>query len=263
LPRSPPLEGVAGAEHAARPVQDAGEDDAEAFGSLQPFPGCELLPFHPFRQACEQLPRQYRELGDSRQLVNGRALVPHVYMYTLDPMPSSQELSSWRVCPRCGSELEHGEASVSCPRCGFSAYANPAPTASALVLDDEGRVLLARRAGEPGEGLWDLPGGFMDEGERPLESLQRELREEAGVEIEPGAFVGGLPDRYGAEGPWTINFYWEARLAGGEPRAADDVAEFGWFRAHQLPPVEEFAFGNTVEILAEWGGEFSQAEARR
>ena len=184
-------------------------------------------------------------------------------MYTLVRMATSEELAEWRQCPRCGAELEHAEASVACPRCELEAYANPAPTASALILDDDGRVLLARRAAEPGEGLWDLPGGFMDEGEAPLETLRREVREEAGVEIEPGAFVAGIPDRYGDGGPWTINFYWEARLVGGEPRAADDVAEFAWFRADELPPVAEFAFGNTIEILEEWGGKFSPAQGSR
>ena len=132
-------------------------------------------------------------------------------------MATSTQLADWRTCPRCRAPLEHGERSVPCPSCGLEEYANPAPTASALVRDDAGRILLARRAGEPGAGLWDLLGGFLDEGEEPLETLRRELREETGLELEPGAFLGGLPDRYGEDGPWTVNFYWEARLGEGEP----------------------------------------------
>lgn len=168
-------------------------------------------------------------------------------------MPTTEELAGWRACPGCGAELEHGEGSVSCPACGLCVYAGPAPTASAIVVDDRGRVLLSRRGGEPGEGLWDLPGGFIDEGEGPLDALRRELREEAGVEIEPGDFLVGLPDRYGDEGAWTINFYWTARIGSGEPQAADDVAEFRWFAPEELPPRAEFAFANTVEALEAWG----------
>ena len=144
-----------------------------------------------------------------------------------------------------------------CPSCGLEEYANPAPTACALIRDDQGRILLARRAGDPGAGLWDLLGGFLDEGEEPVEALRRELREETGLEIEPGEFLGGIPDRYGEEGHWTVNLYWEARLGAGEPEPADDVAELAWFPADALPPRAEFAFPNTVELLERAGAAFS------
>jgi ADP-ribose pyrophosphatase YjhB (NUDIX family) len=172
-------------------------------------------------------------------------------------MATSAELEEWRACPRCGTGLEHAERSVSCPSCGLVEYANPAPTASAVVRDDDGRILLARRAADPGAGLWDLLGGFMDEGEEPLGALRRELREETGLDVEPGEFLGALPDRYGDEGAWTVNFYWAARLGPGEPQPADDVAELAWFSADALPPREQFAFANTVELLARAGATFS------
>jgi 8-oxo-dGTP diphosphatase len=170
---------------------------------------------------------------------------------------TSGQLAEWRACPRCLSTLEHAERSVRCPSCGLEEYANPAPTASALIHDDAGRLLLARRAGEPGAGLWDLLGGFLDEGEEPVAALRRELREETGLGVEVGAFLGGIPDRYGEEGPWTVNFYWEASLGEGEPRPADDVAGLAWFPADRLPPRREFAFANTVEILERAGAAFS------
>jgi ADP-ribose pyrophosphatase YjhB (NUDIX family) len=172
-------------------------------------------------------------------------------------MPTAEELAGWKACPRCCAGLEHDDASVSCPSCGLSVYANPAPTASALLTDGDGRVLLTRRAGEPGEGLWDLPGGFVDEGEGALATLRRELREELGVEIEPGRLVGSLPDRYGKGGPWTLNFYWEARIVSGDPAPADDVADLHWFPRDALPPREAFAFRNTVEVLELWGAGFA------
>jgi ADP-ribose pyrophosphatase YjhB (NUDIX family) len=172
-------------------------------------------------------------------------------------MATFSELADWRSCPRCGTELRHEEGSVRCPGCGLAEYANPAPTASAVVRDDDGRILLARRARDPGAGLWDLLGGFMDEGEEPLQTLRRELREESGLDAEPGRFLGAIPDRYGEDGPWTVNFYWEARLGPGEPRPADDVAELAWFPADRLPPRAEFAFANTVELLERAGASFT------
>ena len=141
-----------------------------------------------------------------------------------------------------------------CPRCGFVAYANSVPTASALVEDDEGRVLLARRAVEPNAGLWDLPGGFLAEHEHPLEGLRRELREEAGLEIEPLELLGIWMDRYG-DGPdaaATLNLYWTARAVAGVPVPADDVAELRWFAPAELPSRDEIAFANTADVLAAW-----------
>ena len=101
-------------------------------------------------------------------------------------MATSEQLAEWRACPRCATPLEHDERSVRCPACGLQEYANPAPTVSAVIRDEAGRILLARRAYAPGAGLWDLPGGFMNESEEPLEALGRELREETGLELEPG-----------------------------------------------------------------------------
>ena len=167
-------------------------------------------------------------------------------------MGRSPFVAGWKSCPRCRADLEFAGARAACAACGLEVYANPAPTASALVEDDEGRILLARRAGAPGAGLWDLLGGFMDEGEEPLETLRRELREETGLDVEPGEFVGGFPDRYGADGIWTMNLYWRARSAAGEPQPADDVAELVWFRRDELPPRSDFAFANTYEALERW-----------
>ena len=131
-------------------------------------------------------------------------------------------------------------------------YANPAPTACALLVDDRGRLLLGRRANEPFRGRWDVPGGFVEEDEHPLDCLRRELREETGLEIEPGDFFGVWIDRYGTadDDPVTLNLYWTARVVGGEPEAADDVSELSWFEPDELPGPEELAFRTVVDVLA-------------
>ena len=164
-------------------------------------------------------------------------------------------LHGWKVCPRCASPLGGDEARVECPACGFVFWANPQPTAGALVVDDEGRLLLARRAGELWHGYWDIPGGFLEEGEDPLDALRRELREETGLDVEPERFVGAWVDRYGdgPNAPSTLNLYWTARVAGGgEPQAADDVSELRWFAPGELPTDDELAFENVAKVLAAW-----------
>ena len=161
-------------------------------------------------------------------------------------------LDGWRLCPRCGSELAHEGRRVHCGACDFVAYANPAPAASALCLDAEGRLLLARRAHEPYRGRWDIPGGFLEEDEHPLDCLRRELHEETGLEVEPTEFVGVWIDRYGPgdRDRVTLNLYWTARAVGGQARAADDVIELRWFPLDELPPSDELAFTTVGDVLA-------------
>jgi 8-oxo-dGTP diphosphatase len=162
-------------------------------------------------------------------------------------------LAGWTTCPRCRHELEGEGKSVRCPACGLVVYANPAPTASAVILDGVGRVLLARRAVDPGAGLWDLIGGFIDEGEDPLDALQREVREELSVDVEPGEYLGAYPDRYGGDGVYTLNFYWAARLTGGAIQLDEsELEEVAWFAPEELPRPAEFAFANTVQALDDW-----------
>lgn len=163
-------------------------------------------------------------------------------------------LAGWNYCPRCAAPIEAADGKAGCERCGFVAYANSAPTASALCVDENGCILLARRAHPPFEGQWDLPGGFLDEGEHPLDALRRELREETGLDIEPGDFLGIWMDRYGEDdsAPATLNLYWTARVRGGEPTAADDVSELRWFAPDELPPPEELAFTNNERVLSAW-----------
>lgn len=163
-------------------------------------------------------------------------------------------LDGWRHCPRCAAAVSPAGGRVACSECGFEHWAHSAPAVSALVADERGRVLLARRAHEPDAGLWDAPGGFLEEGEDPLDGLRRELREETGLEVEPGRFVGTFVDTYGVGpgAPPVLNLVWEVEVVGGEAAPADDVAELRWFPRDALPPEEEVAFRWLAPSLRDW-----------
>jgi 8-oxo-dGTP diphosphatase len=164
------------------------------------------------------------------------------------------EVDDWRFCPRCGTQLTRETGSVDCPACGFIHYASSAPAVSALILDGAGRLLLARRAHEPDAGLWDTPGGFLEEGEHPLDALRRELLEETGLDVEVGDFVGAYVDSYGdaPDARAVLNLVWTARVAGGEQQPADDVSELRWFARDELPTDDELAFRWLAPALREW-----------
>ena len=210
--------------------------------------GRNLLAHH---QLCELVQPVSRKLGEqltARQLSHRRRYVARAHGPIVARVGT---LVGWKHCPRCSAPLESDGRTANCSECGYVAYAGPAPTVSALVLDEAGRVLLARRKFEPEAGKWDVPGGFLEEDEEALEGLRRELREETGLEIEPLELAGIWADRYGGsdDATATLNLYWTARIVSGEPTAADDVAELRWFSLGDLPPDDELAFGNIVQAL--------------
>jgi ADP-ribose pyrophosphatase YjhB (NUDIX family) len=143
---------------------------------------------------------------------------------------------------------------ATCPSCGSIYYANSAPTVGALCEDELGRLMLVRRGIEPRKGKWDTPGGFLEEGEEPLDGLRRELREETGLEIEPDEFFGALVDLYGdgPEAQYVLSLNWTAHVVSGEPAPADDISEIRWFGADELPGEDEIAFDSVAEIVGRW-----------
>ena len=122
---------------------------------------------------------------------------------------------------------------------------------AAFVVDGERRVLLARRAHDPDAGLWDTLGGFLEEDEHPEAGLRREVREEAGVEIDIGDFLGAYPDRYGDgdDAPIALNLVYEVTMTRGDLEPADDVSELRWFGRDALPGEDELAFRWLARLL--------------
>jgi 8-oxo-dGTP diphosphatase len=156
-------------------------------------------------------------------------------------------LTGWRFCPRCAAELAHEPDHLRCPRCGERYWGNSVPGAQAVIARD-GHVLLGRRANEPGLGRWDLPGGFLQEGEDPVDALRREVREETGLELDILEFLGTWNESY-----WdrtVLCFTWLARPAGGDEQAGDDLAELHWFPIAERPHDDELAFPTFEEILS-------------
>ena len=92
-------------------------------------------------------------------------------------------------------------------------YQNAEPTASVLIENDKGEILLTQRAIEPLKGYWDTAGGFREE-ETSIRRLpfRREIKEELGVEVELTGLIGIIMDRYGDDGDATINMYYSGRI---------------------------------------------------
>lgn len=110
-----------------------------------------------------------------------------------------------------------------------------------IVHDELGRLLLIRRANEPGRGLWSVPGGRVEPGETDEDAVVREMREETGLDVIPGTLVGSV-----RRGPYDIHDY-ACSIAGGTLRAGDDADEAQWIDAGTL--IELDKRGQLAELL--------------
>ncbi|WP_274364345.1 NUDIX hydrolase [Paenibacillus thermotolerans] len=90
-----------------------------------------------------------------------------------------------KYCLQCGSPLEirdiDGYPRKACTSCSFVHWGNYSIGVGALMVTD-GKVLLVRRAQDPGKGYWTNPGGYIEQLEPIQETMKRELLEEAGIE---------------------------------------------------------------------------------
>ena len=118
------------------------------------------------------------------------------------------------------------------------------PCVGGLAYDDEGRLLLVQRANDPGRGLWSVPGGRVEPGEDDAAALVREMREETGLQVVPGALVGRV-----RRGPFAIADY-RCAVVGGPLRAGDDAldARFVDRAAMSALPLVD----GLLDTLAEW-----------
>jgi ADP-ribose pyrophosphatase YjhB (NUDIX family) len=134
-----------------------------------------------------------------------------------------------------------------CPRGHFVHYVNPATTTFAFI-ERAGEFLALRRAHAPCVGEWDLPGGFIEAGERPDESLLREIAEETQLEVDIAGVIGAYAGEYGEDGKHTVDIGYLCRVTGGELRISEEKSEARWASLDAFP---EPAFEGERRALAD------------
>jgi 8-oxo-dGTP diphosphatase len=105
------------------------------------------------------------------------------------------------------------------------------------VVIHRGRVLLVLRAREPLKGRWSIPGGMVELGEGLEEAVQRELKEETGLSVEPRQMIEAF-DRIQRDGR-RVRYHFVivdylCRVKGGKLRPASDVLDARWARREDL-----------------------------
>lgn len=157
-----------------------------------------------------------------------------------------------KYCPRCGAQ---GFQSADgrrhrCGVCGFEYFHNLAAAVCAVIRCDN-EIALIVRGHDPGHGLLDLPGGFVDPGEDLESAVLREVREEIGLELAPPRYLFSVPNTYHYRGVdyWTLDAMFEFRIV-DKPMATpnDEVLTLRWTRPDAVAP-EDIAFDSVRECV--------------
>jgi ADP-ribose pyrophosphatase YjhB (NUDIX family) len=114
-----------------------------------------------------------------------------------------------------------------------------------VVIRHEGRILLNRRAIDPGKGRWSFPSGYVDLGESTSSAAVREVKEETGYDVR----LGGLVGVYSSASRPVVFIVYDGEVVGGDLAPCDEVEEVGLFAGDALPPL---AFEHDSEIIDDW-----------
>ncbi len=126
--------------------------------------------------------------------------------------------------------------------------------AACALIDTDGRVLIAQRPlGKSMAGLWEFPGGKVEAGERPEQSLIRELNEELGIIVKeeclaPLTFASHLYPDFHLLMPLYVCRRWEGMV---EPREGQKLkwVRPGALRDYPMPPADEPLIPHLVTLL--------------
>jgi NAD+ diphosphatase len=130
-------------------------------------------------------------------------------------MQSSEKTKPFNYCPACGSsEISFSDMKkLVCRDCSLTYYQNVA-AAAAAILECDKKVVLIKRAREPGKGKLDLPGGFVNPNESAEEALRREIEEELKIEVGGLEYLGSYPNVYQYKGVvyYTCDLFFHSKI---------------------------------------------------
>lgn len=167
----------------------------------------------------------------------------------MDPAaPPLDDPEAVNFCPGCGARLEtrqaFGRPRPVCPDCGRVHFYDP-KVAAAVLIEQDGRVLLVRRVHTPFRGRWSLPAGFVDAREDPRRAAARECLEETGLRVRIAGLVDVVAVQEHARGASIVIVY-RGEVLGGALGPHDDADAVGFFALDELPPL---AFESTRQVL--------------
>ncbi len=164
-------------------------------------------------------------------------------------------------CPKCGGALAYqfvkNQDRLRCLRCGYVFYENPIVGVAVIVQDQNGSILLGRRAaGSTYPGLWCIPCGYVEYMEDVRAAACREFTEETGLTVELGNVFTVLSNFHNPQ-THTVGIWFIGKITDGSPQAGDDLDAIDWFALDNPPPL---AFPTDAIILSMLGRKLAGGE---
>lgn len=108
---------------------------------------------------------------------------------------------------------------------------------SMLLIEKDGKILMAKRTKKPFTGFWSFPGGHVDKGETALQAAHRELKEETGLNAEIEKEVHYSEQEVDIGHRHLIHVF-RAKIIGGKEKAGDDVKDMQWFTLDEIKTLD-------------------------
>lgn len=124
--------------------------------------------------------------------------------------------------------------------------------AAGVVLEKDGKILLLKRKVEPEMGKWCLPGGHIDFGETPEETVKREVKEETGLDADDFKLICYQTEmgEYKGTEQHYVAFFFSGKASGEEQPCPDEVEEIKWFALEEAMKID-LAFSHN-EVLEKY-----------